>query len=116
MLGSGDQRAIAIAEHSGEIGCDHLVGGRVNLTVTSLKAGTDKNKTRIDRRRPKRESDRKTGMNAYAYHRGLRTKRCLPAKLHQEPPHYDHCDLYEPRRVGLCRRLRISVSPSHGKP
>jgi hypothetical protein len=26
-------------------------------------------------------------MNADAGHTGLRTKRCLPAKLHQEPPH-----------------------------
>jgi hypothetical protein len=27
-------------------------------------------------------------VNAYACHRGLRAKRCLPAKFHQEPPHY----------------------------
>ncbi|GMO13044.1 hypothetical protein TM233_12500 [Bradyrhizobium sp. TM233] len=85
MLGGGHQRTIAIPEDGGEIGRDHLLGGRLNFAITSLEAGADKNKTRVDRRRPKGESDGKTGMNAYACHRGLRTKRCLPAKFHQEP-------------------------------
>ncbi|MGY3651501.1 hypothetical protein ACVWW2_006792 [Bradyrhizobium sp. LM4.3] len=94
MLGGGNQRAAAIAEDGGEIGRDHLLGGRLNFAVTSLEPCADKNKTRVDRSGPKRESDGKTGMNADACHGGLRTKRCLPAKFHQEPPHYDHRDLY----------------------
>ncbi|BBZ97355.1 hypothetical protein BDS110ZK25_19750 [Bradyrhizobium diazoefficiens] len=111
MLGGRDQRTVAVAEDGGEIGRDHLLGGRLNFAVTPLKAGTDKNKTCVDRRRSKREGDGKTGMNADANHGGLRTKRCLPAKFHQEPPHYDHCDLYKPDRLAKAAvRIRIPKS------
>jgi hypothetical protein len=56
-------------------------------------------------------------MNANASHGGLRTKRCLPAKFHQEPPHYDHCDLYSPEPSGQGRRPnpypQVTANHSH---
>ncbi|BAR54636.1 hypothetical protein NK6_1452 [Bradyrhizobium diazoefficiens] len=35
----------------------------------------------------------------------------MPAKFHQEPPHYDHCDLYKPDRLAKAAvRIRIPKS------
>ena len=56
MLGGGNQRAFAVAENGGEFGGDHGFGGGLNLAVTSLESGADKNKTCIDRRRSERQS------------------------------------------------------------
>ncbi|WP_271531185.1 hypothetical protein [Bradyrhizobium sp. CCBAU 25338] len=51
-------------------------------------------------------------MNAYACHRGLRTKRCLPVEFHQEPPHYDHRDLYKLASPASADAPRIRIPKS----
>jgi hypothetical protein len=55
-------------------------------------------------------------MNADAGHGGLRTKRCLRAKFHQEPPHYDQLRLILDPTDRSRSTVRISVSPSHTEP
>ncbi len=49
MLGGGDQRTVAVAQHGGEFGCDHGFGNRLNFAVGAIESAADKNKTRIDR-------------------------------------------------------------------
>ena len=88
MLGGRDQRPLAVAENGGEFGGDHGLGDGLNLAVAAIKAGADKNKTRIHRCRSNGQINRQTGMNADARHGGLRPKRCLPAKFHPEAAHY----------------------------
>ena len=58
MLGGGDERALAVAQHGREFGCDHRFGGRLNLAVDAVEAGADKNKTCIDRCRSDGQIDR----------------------------------------------------------
>ena len=80
---SGNQRAFMVAQNRRQIGGgDGFRDGR-NFAVGLIKAGTDKNKTRIDRCGPKRQTDRQTGMNADTRDGGLRTKRGLTAEFHR---------------------------------
>ena len=58
MFGGGNQRAFAVAENGRKIGGDHGFGDGGNFAVGLIKAGADKNKTRIDRCRSKRQADR----------------------------------------------------------
>ena len=58
MLGGGDQRTFAVAQHGGEFGCDHGFGGGLNLAVGAIQSAADKNKTRIHRCRSERQIDR----------------------------------------------------------
>ena len=57
MLGGGNQRAFAVAQHGGEFGGDHGFGGGLNFAVGAIKSGADKNKTCIDRCRSKGKVD-----------------------------------------------------------
>lgn len=86
VLGGRNQRPFAVTQHRRELGCDHRIGGGHNFAVGTVETGTDENKARINGCRSQDETDRKTGMNAYASHGGLRPKRCLTAKLHSIMP------------------------------
>ena len=57
MLGGGNQRPFAVAQHGREFGCDHGISGGLNFAVGTLKPGADKNKTCIDGRRSKGKID-----------------------------------------------------------
>ena len=86
VLRGRDQRPFAVTQHRREFGRDHSIGSGGDFAVCTIETGADKNKTRIDRCRSQRETNRKTGMNAYASHGGLRPKRCLTAELHSIMP------------------------------
>ena len=58
MFRSGNQRAFAVAENGSKIGGGHGFRECGNFAVGLIKAGTDKNKTRIHRCRSKRQADR----------------------------------------------------------
>ncbi len=58
MLGGGDQRAFAVAENGSKIGGGDRFRDGGNFAVGLIKAGADKNKTRIHRSRSKRQADR----------------------------------------------------------
>ena len=58
MLGRGNQRAFAVAENGGKIGGGDGFSEGGNFAVGLIKAGADKNKTRIHRSRSKRQADR----------------------------------------------------------
>ncbi len=57
MLCGGNQWAVTVAQNGREFGGDHRFRGRLNLAVTALKAGADKNKTCIHRCRPNGKID-----------------------------------------------------------
>ena len=58
MLGGGNQRAFAVAENGRKIGGGDGFRDGGNFAVGLIKAGADKNKTRIHRCRSKRQADR----------------------------------------------------------
>ena len=58
MLGGGNQRTFAVAQHGRKFGGDHGFGGGLNFAVGTIKTGADKNKTCIDRCRSKGKIDR----------------------------------------------------------
>src|SRR5581483_8451423 len=89
MLGGRNQGQLAVAEDCCEFGGNNGVGGGADLAIAAIKSGADKNKTRIDRCRSDGEADGRTRMYTDASYSGLRTKRCLPAKLHWKPAHHD---------------------------
>src|SRR5579871_3110385 len=49
VLGGRNQRLVAVAKHSCEFGGNNGIGGGADLAIAAIKAGADKNKTRIDR-------------------------------------------------------------------
>jgi len=57
MFRSGNQRAFAIAENGRQIGGGYGFCDGRNFAVGFIKAGADKNKTRIHRSRSKRQAD-----------------------------------------------------------
>jgi hypothetical protein len=83
MLGGGNQRAFVVAEDGCQIGGGDRFCERGNLAVGLIKAGADKNKTRIHRSRSKRQAGGQTGMNADTGYGGLRSKRGLTAEFHR---------------------------------
>ena len=58
MFGGGNQRAFAVAENGSKIGGGNGFRDGGNFAVGLIKAGADKNKTRIHRSRSKRQADR----------------------------------------------------------
>jgi len=57
MLGGRNQRAFAVTEYSRKIGGGYGFSECGNFAVSLIKAGADKNKTRIDRCRSERQAD-----------------------------------------------------------
>ena len=58
MLGGGDQRSLAVAENGCKFGGNDGFGDGADFAVAAIKAGADKNKTRIHGCRSDREIDR----------------------------------------------------------
>ena len=58
MFRSGNQRAFTVAEHGSQIGGGYGFRDAGNFAVGLIKAGADKNKTRIHRCRSERQADR----------------------------------------------------------
>ncbi len=58
MLGGGNDRTVAVAQHGCEFGGDHGFGGGLNFPVAAIGAGADKNKTRIHGCGSERQIDR----------------------------------------------------------
>ena len=57
VLGGGNQRTFAVAEHRRKFGGDHGFGDGLNFAVATIQTGADKNKTRIDRCRSEGQID-----------------------------------------------------------